>query len=281
MPCIEVEARRVGDRYAGRSSVEGSAAAAPHRSPRSPGRRAPGPRRRAGPGCPARSGTTSRRSAGRPSVSMPSAAWHRLTVTVEDGGVRFGCGAGVPGMRGGGCCRRGACRGGDGKAAAVLEAHADEVRDRLALLARYEREATAWFESQVGSLADRVENVLDEAGRTVRGWSRIRRGRRGRSGRSRLVHGPIPLMSTSRSPLATSRRPRRRVRPSLAASGGPLQALLNRATAAQVTVDRRRCRSTTRSRAPALRHSVGARTTIRVVATPGWMVAVIRCGRRL
>jgi hypothetical protein len=54
------------------------------------------------------------------------------------------------------------------KAAAVLQAHADEIRERLALIARYEREATAWFESQARSLADRVEDVLDEAGRTVR-----------------------------------------------------------------------------------------------------------------
>ena len=54
------------------------------------------------------------------------------------------------------------------KAAALLAAHADEVREKLALIARFERDATAWFESQAKSLADRVENLVDEAGRFVR-----------------------------------------------------------------------------------------------------------------
>jgi hypothetical protein len=52
-------------------------------------------------------------------------------------------------------------------AAAVLRAHAQRVRERIALIARYEADALDWFARQARSLADGVENVIDSAGRVV------------------------------------------------------------------------------------------------------------------
>jgi DNA anti-recombination protein RmuC len=54
------------------------------------------------------------------------------------------------------------------KAASLLCAHADEVREKLALIARYEHEATAWFESQARSVADRVDSLVDEVGHLLK-----------------------------------------------------------------------------------------------------------------
>jgi uncharacterized protein YukE len=54
------------------------------------------------------------------------------------------------------------------RAADALCAHAQRVRETLALIARYEREATAWFERQAASLRDAAEDVVDTAGRLVR-----------------------------------------------------------------------------------------------------------------
>ncbi|HEX8630166.1 MAG TPA: hypothetical protein VF755_18565 [Catenuloplanes sp.] len=54
------------------------------------------------------------------------------------------------------------------RAAELLRAHAQEVRETLAMIARFEREATAWFERQARGLVDRVEDAVDAAGRTVR-----------------------------------------------------------------------------------------------------------------
>lgn len=54
------------------------------------------------------------------------------------------------------------------QAAALLRAHAAQVRETLALIARFEREARAWFEGQARSLAERVEDAVDTAGRIVK-----------------------------------------------------------------------------------------------------------------
>jgi hypothetical protein len=53
------------------------------------------------------------------------------------------------------------------RAGNLLHAHADEVRARLALIAMFEREATAWFAHRATSLMDSAENVVDPAGRFV------------------------------------------------------------------------------------------------------------------
>jgi hypothetical protein len=53
-------------------------------------------------------------------------------------------------------------------AAAVLREHAQQIRHEVALIAKYEREATAWFEHQARSLAGRVEDALDSAGHAVK-----------------------------------------------------------------------------------------------------------------
>jgi hypothetical protein len=47
------------------------------------------------------------------------------------------------------------------QAAVVLQKHAQQTRNEVALIAKYERQATAWFEHQARSLAGRVEGVLD------------------------------------------------------------------------------------------------------------------------
>jgi hypothetical protein len=53
------------------------------------------------------------------------------------------------------------------RAAAALRAHAQQVRETVAMIARYEREATAWFEHRAGSVLHTAENVVDTAGRAV------------------------------------------------------------------------------------------------------------------
>ena len=53
-------------------------------------------------------------------------------------------------------------------AAALLNAHADEVRQALAAIARIERQVTEWFADQRKSLLDRAESVVDTAGRVLR-----------------------------------------------------------------------------------------------------------------
>ncbi len=52
-------------------------------------------------------------------------------------------------------------------AADVLRAHAQQVRETIALIERYEREVTSWFEHQARSLAHTVEDAVDSAGRAV------------------------------------------------------------------------------------------------------------------
>jgi hypothetical protein len=54
------------------------------------------------------------------------------------------------------------------QAAAVLRAHAEQVRETMAMIARYEREATEWFEHEARSLLHRAEGVVDTAGRLVK-----------------------------------------------------------------------------------------------------------------
>jgi hypothetical protein len=53
-------------------------------------------------------------------------------------------------------------------AAAALRAHAQRVRETVALIARYERQATEWFDRQARSLVDTAEGVADTAGRMVK-----------------------------------------------------------------------------------------------------------------
>ncbi len=53
-------------------------------------------------------------------------------------------------------------------AAELLRAHAQRVRETIALIDRYEREVTSWFEHQARSLAHTVEDVVDSAGRAVK-----------------------------------------------------------------------------------------------------------------
>jgi hypothetical protein len=53
------------------------------------------------------------------------------------------------------------------RAAAVLRAHAQDVRERVAMIARYEREATAWFDRQARSLLHRTEDVVTTAGHVI------------------------------------------------------------------------------------------------------------------
>ena len=54
------------------------------------------------------------------------------------------------------------------QAAVVLRAHAQHIRETIALIARYEKAATAWFEHQVRSLADTVEDTVESAQRLVK-----------------------------------------------------------------------------------------------------------------
>jgi ABC-type transporter Mla subunit MlaD len=54
------------------------------------------------------------------------------------------------------------------RAAAVLHAHAEQVRETLAAIAKAEREARAWFERQARNVADTVEDAVDSAGRVVK-----------------------------------------------------------------------------------------------------------------
>jgi hypothetical protein len=54
------------------------------------------------------------------------------------------------------------------RAAAALTAHAQEVRETIARIARAERAAVDWFERQASGLADRVEHaVIDPLKRAV------------------------------------------------------------------------------------------------------------------
>ncbi len=47
-------------------------------------------------------------------------------------------------------------------AAAALRAHAQQVRETLATIIRYEREATAWFAHTTQSLLDRAESIAEK-----------------------------------------------------------------------------------------------------------------------
>jgi LmbE family N-acetylglucosaminyl deacetylase len=54
------------------------------------------------------------------------------------------------------------------QAAAALRAHAQQVRETVATIARFEREATEWFEHQSRSVLHRAEGAVDTAGRLVK-----------------------------------------------------------------------------------------------------------------
>ncbi|GEM_PF-6408115 len=53
------------------------------------------------------------------------------------------------------------------RAATALRAHAQEVRETLAHIARLERDTVDWFEHQLRGVAGRVEHAMDAAGRLV------------------------------------------------------------------------------------------------------------------
>ena len=48
-------------------------------------------------------------------------------------------------------------------AAAALRVHAQEVRETLAMIARFERDATQWFTDTAHKVANMVEEVVDTA----------------------------------------------------------------------------------------------------------------------
>ncbi|GAB1693502.1 WXG100 family type VII secretion target [Krasilnikovia sp. M28-CT-15] len=54
------------------------------------------------------------------------------------------------------------------RAADLLQQHAQEVREKLALIAKFEHEVSAWFHHQVRSLRDEAEQVVDAAGRLLK-----------------------------------------------------------------------------------------------------------------
>jgi len=54
------------------------------------------------------------------------------------------------------------------QAAQVLSAHAQQVRETLAMIAHIEQEATAWFDRQASRLVDTVEGAIDSAGQTAK-----------------------------------------------------------------------------------------------------------------
>jgi hypothetical protein len=54
------------------------------------------------------------------------------------------------------------------QAAVVLRAHAQHIRETIALIAKYEKAATGWFEHQVRSLTNTVEQAVDSAERVIK-----------------------------------------------------------------------------------------------------------------
>ena len=54
------------------------------------------------------------------------------------------------------------------RAAELLYAHAEEVREKLAEIGRIEQAARTWFEGQARSLMDTAEHVVDAAGGLVK-----------------------------------------------------------------------------------------------------------------
>lgn len=54
------------------------------------------------------------------------------------------------------------------RAAALLEAHAQEVRETIARIARIERETVDWFQRQAHGLAEKAEHIVDTVADSVK-----------------------------------------------------------------------------------------------------------------